>query len=137
MNRNNIAGSYADIHSLKRETKKSLVIDGVDINRGISMTGGTLEGYRNALTMYCRDGYEKIKQIEESLRNNDMQLFASHFHFLKNASAGIGAVRISGAAENLELAGLSGDMEFVLWQTHIFLTELNKTLQCIDDALII
>jgi CheY-like chemotaxis protein/HPt (histidine-containing phosphotransfer) domain-containing protein len=130
-----IKKSHKNLHFPKHETDDSLIIDDVDVDKGISMTGGTVENYRSALTMYCRDGYEKITEIEECLKNNNLQLLTTYVHALKSASASIGANRLSAAAGDLEMAGLRGDMDFILEQTHKFLKKLSVMLQSIDDAL--
>jgi HPt (histidine-containing phosphotransfer) domain-containing protein len=99
------------------------------------MTGGTVENYRTALIVYCRDGYAKIKEIEECLSTNNLRLFTTYVHALKSASASIGAVGLSVAAGELETAGLRGDMNYIRMQAQKFLMEFNTMLHNIEDAL--
>ena len=130
-----ISKNQKKMHSLKNEDDRSIVISGVDVSKGISMTGGTIDNYRSALIMYCRDGDDKIKEIEACLKDNNVQLFTTYVHALKSASASIGADMISIAAGDLEMAGLCGDVDYMLAHSRNFLYDLKKMLQNINDAL--
>jgi len=123
------------LHSFEYETDESIVIAGVDVNKGISMTGGTVENYRSALIVYCRDGYGKVKEIEACLNNNNILLFTTYIHALKGASASIGAADLSAAAGDLETAGQRGDIDFIHAKTQEFLMDFSTMLRNIDDAL--
>ncbi|MCL2662875.1 MAG: ATP-binding protein [Oscillospiraceae bacterium] len=123
------------LHSPEYESGECIVIADVDVKKGISMTGGTIENYRSALTVYCKDGYDKIKEIETCVDNKNIQLFTTYVHALKGASASIGADSLSIAAGDLETAGLRGDIDYIHAQTQKFLTEFNELLQNINDAL--
>jgi HPt (histidine-containing phosphotransfer) domain-containing protein len=124
-----------NMQSIKNETGKGFVISGLNVKKGIYMTGGTIDNYRSALAMYCRDGYEKVKEIEECLDNIDLKLFTTYTHVLKVSSASIGADRLSAAAADLEMAGVRGDTDFIHTHTDNFLKNLKKMLQSINVAI--
>jgi CheY-like chemotaxis protein len=91
-----------------------LKIDGVDVPRGIMMTGGTLEGYKNVLGLYCRDVSERLEILREPRDEIELAQIVIQVHALKSASASIGAVSVAESAAFLEDAGRQGDMGAVL-----------------------
>ncbi|MCL2286810.1 MAG: ATP-binding protein [Firmicutes bacterium] len=110
-----------------------ILIDGLDVDTGISRTGGTIEFYIKCLSVFCDDGYKKIKEIEESLSNGDITLFVIHVHGLKSASAFIGADWLSRAASALEEAGKREDIAFIKLNTNKFLLSMKSLLDSISD----
>jgi len=128
---------YSDIYGDDSSDVRyeSIVIKGLDTERGIFMTGGTLTNYFDALSMFYSNGLDKIKEINECLDNENISLFTTYVHALKSASASIGAFDISSVADDLEMAGLRGDLELIREHTPGFLTELRLLLQNIDAVL--
>jgi CheY-like chemotaxis protein len=118
------------------ETDGELVIHGVDIKKGISQTGNSLDDYRNALIIFCKDGIDKIGEIQACLENNDIKLFSTYIHAIKSISASIGADALSSYAKNLEVAGLSDDTDFIFTHTPVFLIEFEKMINNIKEALL-
>jgi signal transduction histidine kinase/CheY-like chemotaxis protein/HPt (histidine-containing phosphotransfer) domain-containing protein len=112
-----------------REKKERLVIDGLNIERGIAMTGGSPERYKDILAIYCEDGIKKIAEIRDSLEEGDMELYSVYMHALKSASASIGALEVSEAALALEAAGKQGDIEFIYANNEEFLSKLDALLR--------
>jgi signal transduction histidine kinase/CheY-like chemotaxis protein len=102
-------------------------ISGVDAQKGIAATGGTVEGYRNVLKSFRKDAEERLPLLrdfavdDKSHGNNDRQdaekklaAFVTQVHALKSASASIGAAKVSEEAARLEAAGkaaLAGSVE--------------------------
>jgi len=107
------SGSEADIQ-----------IVGVDIKRGITMTGGTVKSYMETLAIFHEDAITKIGEINKSLQNKDLNSYSIYVHALKSAAANIGALQLSGDAKNLELASKRKDIEYVELHTPRLLTEL-------------
>jgi HPt (histidine-containing phosphotransfer) domain-containing protein len=86
-------------------------IEGVDMLRGLTMTGGTEEGYRKVLHQFSRDLRERRSVFSEVPEEEDMAFFATQAHALKSAAGTIGAVEIAAEAAQLEAAGKAGDRE--------------------------
>ncbi|MDR3256025.1 MAG: response regulator [Synergistaceae bacterium] len=91
----------------------SMEIDGVDVARGIAMTGGADANYRSVLELYCRDAASRMGFLELAHAERDLKNFTTQVHALKSASASVGAAEISQEAASLEDAGHRGDMEFI------------------------
>jgi HPt (histidine-containing phosphotransfer) domain-containing protein len=119
----------------KAGNQGDIEIPGVDVRKGIQMTGGTAENYIETLAIYYDDGQSKLGEIKSCLDSYDLSLFVIHVHAIKSASASIGADGISAAAEALEMAGLRMDAKFIHTNVDRFLADLETLLKNIDEAL--
>jgi signal transduction histidine kinase/CheY-like chemotaxis protein len=133
----------------KRESEKkaastsghatSLHIEGIDISKGIAMTGGTEAGYRLVLTMFHKDALERMYSLEKALDKNSSEAVITNFitnvHALKSASASIGMAEISTEAAKLEAAGRNKDITYIQENLGFFTDNLAKLLKNIQAAL--
>jgi CheY-like chemotaxis protein len=110
-------------------------ISGVDVGDGIAMTGGTVERYLQTLAVFCKDGWQKAKELKSCLETDDMPLFTTYVHALKSASASIGASGLSKAAAALEKAGRRGDVSYIHANATTFLPYLETLLGNIGAVL--
>ena len=113
-----------------------IYIEGIDVNTGIAMTGGTVDNYIKTLIVFHMDGLDKKDKIRDCVERGDIGLFTTHVHALKSAAASIGAGRISNFAKMLEKAGREGDTAFIQKNTKDFLRELEMALQDISDVVL-
>jgi signal transduction histidine kinase/CheY-like chemotaxis protein len=88
-------------------------IPGVNVQTGISMTGGTVEGYYSVLSIFYKDAQERLNFFEKEPEKDNLSLFITNVHALKGSSASIGAAEISTEAARLESAGKEGDIAFI------------------------
>jgi CheY-like chemotaxis protein len=103
-------------------------IEGIDVKTGIFMTGGNLEHYLQTLSLFLKDGTQRLGIIKNCWENQDLPLYVIHVHALKSALASIGAGETSQLAKMLELAGKNEDMLFLMKQTPLFLEKLETLL---------
>ncbi|MDR3139558.1 MAG: response regulator [Treponema sp.] len=85
-------------------------VEGLDIKRGITMTGGSPGVYREILELYCKDVEKRLDILSQVPRAETLPLFTTLVHALKSASANIGAAALSEEAARLEIAGRERDM---------------------------
>lgn len=72
---------------------------------GLQYCMGSMEFYREMLTMYC-DGYEeRVSKLTEAFEAQDWDNYTVYVHGLKSTSLNIGGERVSKAAKALEEAG--------------------------------
>ena len=109
--------------------------DGLDVKRGIFQSGGTIEHYLETLAVFHEDGLAKINEIRKCLEAGDIRLYTTYVHALKSASANIGAMGLSETAKALETAGRQEDLSFIETRGEKFLTDLERLLGSIGDAL--
>ena len=114
---------------------RELTIEGLNIEKGIALTGKNTEYYLKILSIYHRDGTSKKEEIEECLKTENIALYTIHIHAIKSASALIGADIISKDAAELEEAGKQGDITFIKSRSHAFLADLERLLRAINNAL--
>jgi len=118
-----------------QKTIAMIMIDGVDVDKGISLTGGTVEYYLETLATFYNDGHERLGSISEYLKKRNISMYITNVHALKSASANIGANSVSEMAANLELAAINEDMDFVEANNGPFLKAFEELLGRINDEL--
>jgi signal transduction histidine kinase/CheY-like chemotaxis protein len=109
-------------------------IPGVDVQKGISMTGGTVAAYTKVLSLFCKDIEERIPLLQKALEEDTLPLFITQVHALKSASGSIGAQELSSIAAGLEDVGKNGDVGFIRENLSDFvqrLAELAKNISAV------
>jgi CheY-like chemotaxis protein len=112
-----------------------LDIPGVDVKRGIAMVGGTVEGYKQVLSVFRKDADDRLALLRKSPSESGLDDFVIQVHALKSALASIGAADISAEAARLEAAGKAGDMSFIGNALPVFVHHLTKLAAAIQTAL--
>jgi CheY-like chemotaxis protein len=112
-----------------------LKIEGINVKKGIKITGGTLELYMRTLATFHKDAVQKIEEIRASLETGNYHLYATYAHALKSASANIGAFDLSDFAKELEMAGKRADSAFIELNNFKFLGNLKTILNDIGQVL--
>ena len=119
-------------------------ISGVDVQRGIAMTGGTTATYRKVLSMFCKDVKERLQLLKfilfESISKNKipekhLPSLITQVHALKSASASLGAAEISVEAGRLENAGKTVDLNYIWENLNGFIEHLSELIENINIAL--
>jgi CheY-like chemotaxis protein len=95
------------------EPVRPFEIEGMDVEKGITMAGGTEAAYREILDLYCRDVENRMPFLRVPSGMEDMKSFVIQVHALKSASAGIGADALSAKALFLENAGGENNVELI------------------------
>ena len=120
-------------------------IKGIDTEKGIAMTGGTADGYRQVLSMFRRDSEDRIQKLRFFLfegmsagkfPEKHLSSFITQIYALKSALATIGAAEISIEAASLETAGK--DKDLALLQNNLpdfieHLVELGKSIRAVTE----
>jgi CheY-like chemotaxis protein/HPt (histidine-containing phosphotransfer) domain-containing protein len=124
----------------EREEKKShdnqaLRIEGLDIQKGISRSGGTNELFLETLAIFYDEWNERITAIKDSLETGNLSLYTTHVHGLKSAVALIGGDKLSVVALALEMAGKRNDAEYIEEHTKLLFQELDSLLKNIHEVI--
>ena len=127
-----------EVFSADREKKEDvntdIAIEGVDVKRGIFLSGGKIEMYLDTLAVFCSDGFKKTGEIVSCLEKGDISLYTVHVHALKSALANIGADKLSEAAKELEMAGVRNDLSFIGEHNASLVMGLESLLNKIKNA---
>ena len=114
---------------------EELEIKGINVERGIYLSGGSMESYLEILAIFYKDGFEKIRELKACIKARNMNLYTIQVHALKSAAANIGAVEFSEIAYSLEMAGERKDWEFIESNNPILIADLETMLGNIINAL--
>jgi len=110
-------------------------IPGVDVKKGIAMTGGTQKGYRVVLATLSKNVEERLPLIQTPPESDTLPMFITQVHSLKSSTASIGAAEVSARAAKLEAAGRAGDSAFIREHLSDFLEHLTALVKNIGIAL--
>ena len=113
----------------------TFAIAGLNTTKGIHLSGGTVEYYRETIATFYTDGLQRKEEIRKCLDEGNLSRYTIHVHALKGASANIGADDLSKAAHALEVAGQQGDLAFIQSNNDHFLTMLTQILGSINNTL--
>jgi signal transduction histidine kinase/CheY-like chemotaxis protein len=117
------------------QAEASPVIPGVDVQRGIAMTGGTLEGYRQVLALFSADAEERLRLLRDPPGPAALPAFITQAHALKSAAATLGAAELAAEAARLETAGRAADLAFIQESLPGFTADLGELIAGIRGAL--
>jgi signal transduction histidine kinase/CheY-like chemotaxis protein len=113
----------------------ALIIPGLDVKRGIVMTGGTEAAYFRILSTFYKDTKSRLPFFAEPPDETEFPAFIIRVHALKSAAGAIGAVDVSEEAAALETAGRSGDMRTIHEILPGFYVRLSDLIKAIGQAL--
>ena len=113
----------------------NIEIFGVNVQKGISQTGGTTGDYLEILSIFRKDGLEKMEELTASFNAADLPLYTIYVHALKSAAANIGAESLSDSARALEDASKRGDLSAITKMHPVLIAELSELLEDIGVAL--
>ena len=113
----------------------SIIIDGVNTARGISMSGGDIDSYLDTLTIFHKDGLTKIDEIKRCVETENLSLFITYTHALKSACANIGANVFSDEAKKMEKAGNNHEIDYIIENIDDFISRLQKLLDGVLQAI--
>ena len=120
--------------AVESEPETEITITGVDVKRGMALSGGGAKNYLDTLSVFHKNGLTKAGELTECLQKENWSLYTTYVHALKSASANIGANKISEEASALESAGISNNIDFIKNHTGGFLANLQKLLESINEA---
>lgn len=83
------------------------------------------------INSYLEDGETLIQELEEGIKNRDLQQIYHSSHTLKSSSATLGALKLSKLCANLEAKGRNGNIEGI---TEL-LSQLQSEYQRVDQML--
>ncbi|MDR3233062.1 MAG: response regulator [Planctomycetaceae bacterium] len=101
-------------------------IPGVDMQKGIRLSGGSRSRYADIMKIFSSESAVKIETIRSALIIADWASYTINVHALKSALANLGAVELSARAADLEEAGKVNDAITIEADTEMFLIDLEK-----------
>ncbi|MCL2190523.1 MAG: ATP-binding protein [Treponema sp.] len=114
---------------------EDLLIPGIDVESGVARTGGTLAGFRRALSAFRRAAKDGLPSLLAAPDVEALPALADMAGALKSASASLGAREISERAARLEDAAGAGDAALVVETLGPFAELLAEMVENIGTAL--
>jgi len=121
--------------SVSEPRSKLRNIPGIDIQRGIKMTGGSADIYCEILATFCEDVEERLPLLRTTPNESNLTDFTTMVHALKSASASIAAAEVSAQAAALEAAGGEGNLTLIKRQLPGFAEQLTELVENINVVL--
>lgn len=106
--------------------------EGVDTELGLSYCGGEPQDYLEIVQIYYISGKEKRNSMEEAYEQKNWKDYAILVHALKSTSLGIGIVKLSEMAKELEMAAKKEDEEYILAHHADTMKEYDKMLHILS-----
>jgi len=123
----------------KTETPQGKNIPGVNMEKGIAATGGTIEGYHLVLSVFCKDVKKRLPLFEEIITgetsDDNISLFTTNVHALKSALGSLVAAEFSANAAALEAAGKEKNITFIQNNLPEFCKQMNILIKNIQNFL--
>ena len=110
------------------EPKIAIKLPGIDIQRGISISGGNAKTYLHTLTVFHSEGKKRMKDMRNAVKDNELGLFTIYAHASRSAAANIGALALSEVAYSLEAAGQREDVPYINAMMEVFCYDFNQLL---------
>jgi HPt (histidine-containing phosphotransfer) domain-containing protein len=108
---------------------QEIEIEGMDVKKGLAMTGGKTTFYHHILTLFRKDAEDRLPLLQTVPEANALLPFVTQVHALKGTSASIGAMEVSALAARLETAGKAGDTVLIKKQLPVFAERLAKLVE--------
>jgi CheY-like chemotaxis protein/HPt (histidine-containing phosphotransfer) domain-containing protein len=105
---------------------QNINIEGLDVKKGITLTGGKISFYHHILALFRKDAEDRLPSLQNVPEANALRTFITQVHALKGTSASIGATEVSDLAAEIETAGKNGDMALIEKQLPVFAERLAK-----------
>ena len=111
------------------------LLPGVNVQKGIKNSGGTLEVYLKVLRVFERTGLQQAQMLSQALERGDLHAIDIEAHALKSVGEHIGAVRLRSMSATMEVQAKASDMESVSVGMGPLLSELHKMVELVSAAL--
>ena len=109
-------------------------ITGLDFNKGLERLEGDKEAYIKLLRSYAASVRFRLRSIE-TVHEDQLKDYTVIVHSIKGTSRGIFAEQVGNAAYDLEMAGKSGDFDYVSKHNPAFLEITRKLIDDIENTL--
>jgi CheY-like chemotaxis protein len=124
----------APVVSDNSDEGKEIKIQGVDVQKGLSLYAGETDIYIPLLRSYIVNTPGTLKKLKAVSADN-LSDYVITVHGLKGTSAGIGAEKIRAAALELETKSRAGDLDFVLAHNGKLIADTETVVANIKDWL--
>ncbi len=117
---------------VQEETDK---IEGINFQNGLSFAGNDKNTYIDILKTFSNDSAKREAELNQMLKENNIEGFTTNIHGLKSAARYVGADTVSDLALELENAGQKDDVDFINANLEKCITLYKEVCRNIQDYL--
>jgi len=110
-------------------------VEKVDIQKGIAYLANKEELYVKIVNTFLSGAEKKIEDLKVFFEQGDFERLAIEFHGLKSSSATVGATVLPKIAQELEKAGMEGNVEHIKENFKAFIAQYEDTCRALKDAI--
>lgn len=107
----------------------------IDIDKGMMFFSDSKKEYLDILNVIYNDGYKKISDIKDYIKNNQFDKYISEIHVLKSICSNIGAHSLTKITKAHEYAYSQNDFEFINHNFSILIKKYEQILNEIKNIL--
>ena len=122
-------------HDKESDTVGRLREKGFNTKSGLVYCRGDREYYEQLISMFAKNGENKLKDIETSYQKEDYKDYQIRVHALKSSSKMVGADTLSDMAKAAEEAAKNQDADYIRENHGELITKYQETIQDIWEAL--
>ena len=122
-------------HDKESDTVDRLREKGFNTKSGLVYCRGDREYYEQLISMFAKNGENKLKDIETSYQKEDYKDYQIRVHALKSSSKMVGADTLSDMAKAAEEAAKNQDADYIRENHGELITKYQETIQDIWEAL--
>lgn len=112
-----------------------LVKYGINVKDGLRYLAGRADKYKVALAAYVKYDKGRRKHLEQLINDNDIENYTIEIHALKSNAKAIGANNLAEIAWRQEQSGKEKNMEYIIGDYDILITEMDLIIQGIKELL--
>ena len=109
------------------------ILKNLDVETGIRNCGGTEQDYLQVLEVVAKHGDKRVEKLDAMIREGDYENYTIDVHALKSTAANIGAMGLSKAAYDQEMAGKAKQYDVVRKNSRSLLYTYVSVLAEIDQ----
>ena len=121
--------------TLSKPELTGVLIEGINVKKGVDLSGGTLEYFYEVLEAFLEEGAERKEVVVKCMAAGDLKQYTAQAHAIKGASANVGAEELSSMAAALEAAGRQENIAYFEQNHDSFVSALEQLLGAIDRQL--
>jgi HPt (histidine-containing phosphotransfer) domain-containing protein len=111
------------------------VVPGIDVKRGIEITGGSLEGYLMVLSIFCRDTVRRLSVLKSEPTLDKLPAYVLELHSISGAAAAVGVQGLPEEASKLKIAAEKGNLPLVQDKIQNFVKNMEGLVENIQKIL--
>lgn len=108
---------------------------GIDTSIGIQYCAGDEDFYIETLRIYNESSKERLETLPDLFEREDWKNYTVAVHAAKSSSATVGVLALSDEAKQLEVAGKSGDVEYIKTYHEIFMRHQREIVEAIRKVI--